>query len=174
MPDAALTQALKEAYAAAPSNVVILHTLELRHPNFTQPARVVNDHNDLLARLEASAPENPLEYVTFQAFAWQMTLPGIDESASPEIVLVLDGVSDQIVKQLELAKQSQDVIEVTYRPFLSTDLSAPAMNPPLTLVMTQVTADSMRVTARVTYQDLANRAFPGIDYTAERFPGLIR
>ena len=34
MPDPTLSQAIKEAYAAAPSDVVILHTLELRHPDF--------------------------------------------------------------------------------------------------------------------------------------------
>ena len=34
MPDPSLTQAIQEAYASAPSDVVILHTLELRHPEF--------------------------------------------------------------------------------------------------------------------------------------------
>lgn len=34
MTDATLTEALKEAYASAPSDITILHTLELRHPAF--------------------------------------------------------------------------------------------------------------------------------------------
>lgn len=34
MTDNTLSEALKEAYASALSNVVILHTLELRHPAF--------------------------------------------------------------------------------------------------------------------------------------------
>ena len=34
MPDPALSEAIREAYAAAPADVVILHTLELRHPAF--------------------------------------------------------------------------------------------------------------------------------------------
>ena len=34
MPNNALSEALREAYASAPSDVVILHTLELRHPSF--------------------------------------------------------------------------------------------------------------------------------------------
>ncbi len=59
MPDPSLSQAIKEAYAAAPSGVVILHTLELRHPSFvdddgnTTAIRVVRDHADLTARLES-------------------------------------------------------------------------------------------------------------------------
>ena len=61
MPDPSISQAIKEAYAAAPSDVVILHTLELRHPAFKddegQPTaiRVVRDHVDLTARLEPTA-----------------------------------------------------------------------------------------------------------------------
>ena len=34
MTDNTLSEALKEAYTSAPSDVVILHTLELRHPAF--------------------------------------------------------------------------------------------------------------------------------------------
>ena len=53
MPDPTLSQAIREAYAAAPSDVVILHTLELRHPAFVNDdesptaIRVVRDHRDL-------------------------------------------------------------------------------------------------------------------------------
>jgi len=76
MPDPALSAALAEAYAAAPSDVVVLHTLELRHPAFRDDngnptaIRVVRDHADLVARLEASAPLNPVEMVTFTALAF--------------------------------------------------------------------------------------------------------
>ena len=34
MPNTALSEAIKEAYASAPSEQIILHTLELRHPAF--------------------------------------------------------------------------------------------------------------------------------------------
>ena len=62
MPNNALSEALREAYASAPSDVVILHTLELRHPSFIDDdgdsiaIRVVRDNQDLKARLESSAP----------------------------------------------------------------------------------------------------------------------
>ena len=50
MPNTLLSQALREAYASAPSDVVILHTLELRHPAFVDDdgqsiaIRVVRDN----------------------------------------------------------------------------------------------------------------------------------
>jgi hypothetical protein len=62
MPNAALSEAIKEAYASAPSDQIILHTLELRHPAFVDHAgqlvaiRVVRDTGDLWARLESQAP----------------------------------------------------------------------------------------------------------------------
>ena len=54
MPDDTLSLAIKEAYASAPSNLVIHHTLEIWHPNFTTPIRVVRDNVDLSAKLESS------------------------------------------------------------------------------------------------------------------------
>ena len=55
MPDPSLSAAIKEAYASAPTDTVILHTLELRHPDFVAPIRDVNDHANLTATLEATA-----------------------------------------------------------------------------------------------------------------------
>ena len=70
MPDDTLSLAIKEAYASAPSNLVIHHTLEIWHPNFTTPIRVVRDHVDLTAKLESSAPRNASQYVTFVGYAF--------------------------------------------------------------------------------------------------------
>ena len=80
MPNEALSQALKEAYASAPSEVVILHTLELRHPSFLDEdgqhvaVKVVRDNQDLTARLEETAPLNPGEMVTFIAMGFDLEL----------------------------------------------------------------------------------------------------
>ena len=88
MPDPALSQAIKEAYAAAPSDVVILHTLELRHPAFVDDAgeptaiRVVRDHADLTARLEPGAPLDGGAMVTFIAMAFDLSQPPVDRMRS--------------------------------------------------------------------------------------------
>ena len=180
MPDPALSAALAEAYAAAPSDVVILHTLELRHPSFRDDndnptaVRVVRDHADLVARLESAAPLNPGQMVTFTALAFELELPPVDTSPVPEITVTLDGVSREIVKHLDAAATSQDKIEVTYRPYLSTDLEGPQLDPPITLVLTEVEADVFRVTGRARMLDIGNKAFPAETYTAGRFPGLTR
>jgi len=180
MPNPQLSQAIKEAYASAPSNVIILHTLELRHPAFVDElsnpiaVRVVRDNQDLTARLEATAPLNAGAMVLFTAMGFDLELPAIDTSPVPEISITLDNVSRELVKHLDAAVQTQDKIEITYRPYLSTDLEGPQLDPPFTLVLTEVTADAMRITGRARMLDIGNKAFPSDVYNALRFPGLSR
>ena len=135
---------------------------------------MVLDHVDHLLKLESSAPTEPDAYVTFVRFAFDFTLPEVQSSATPEIMISMDNVSRDIEDNLALAVASPYKVEVTYRPYLSTDDSSPQMNPPLTLTLTHVEADDFKVTARASYGDAANKAFPSELYTASRFPGLIR
>ena len=172
MPDFSLDEALKEAYASAPSSEVILHTLEIRHPSFTEPIRVVRDYHDFSATLELDAPINAGQPVTFIAMAFDFVMPEVSKAMSPEIEISLDNVSGEIIAYLDSAAQSPDLIEVTYRPYLASDTSGPQMTPPLTLVIRSVTADVFRVRARAGYADLSNRKFPNEVYDTERFPGL--
>jgi hypothetical protein len=180
MPDATLSEALKEAYASSPNDVVILHTLEFRHPDFknesgvTTAIRVVRDQQDLFARLESSASLDPSQTVRFVAMGFDLDLPPVDIAPVPEVVLTLDNVSREIVKHLDAASESEASIEVTYRPYLSNDMEGPQMDPPITLVLTEVEADVMRVSARARMVDIGNKAFPGRLYTATEFPGLAR
>lgn len=180
MPDPSLSAAIREAYASAPADVVILHTLELRHPAFRDDdgnptaIRVVRDHADLWARLEPGAPVDGGAIVRFVAMAFELELPPVDTAPVPEIAVTLDNVGREIVRHLDEAAISQDRIEVTYRPYLSTDLEGPQMDPPVTLVLTEVDVDALKVTGRARMLDIGNKAFPAETYTAKRFPGLAR
>ena len=77
--DTSLKDAIREAYASAPSKEIDLLTIELNHPAFTQPLRVVRDNETLTARLEDTAPENPGETVDFLPYAFDLELPEMDE-----------------------------------------------------------------------------------------------
>lgn len=169
MPDATLSQALREAYANA-KPVQILHTLEFRHPNFTTPIRVVLDRKDWDLKLESTAPVDPGQVVTWIGYAFEFTLP--EALGMPEIEISIDNVSGDIVQYLDLAAQSPDYIEVTYRAYLADDTSGPQNDPPLTLIVREVSADTYRVRARCGFGDLANRKFPSEVYDLQRFPGL--
>ncbi len=208
MPDPALEQTIREAYASAPSDTVILHTLELRHPAFVDDdgdptaIRVVRNFADeaswlslggaevqavldampaqardlvgLVARLEEDAPKDAGRMVPFIALAFDLELPPVDTAPVPEIAVTLDNVSREIVRHLDAAATSHEIIEVAYRPYLSTDIKGPQMDPPITLTLTEVEVDVFRATGRARMLDIGNKAFPAELYTAKRFPGLTR
>jgi hypothetical protein len=135
--------------------------------------RVVRDKADLLATLESTAPENPSEEVLFIQFAFDLELPDVTAGSSPELLLTIDNVNRDILTYIDIAANSQDLIEVTYRPYLLTDTSAPYMNPPLTMAVKEVDADIFRVTARCGFGNFANRPFPNQTYDQQRFAGLL-
>lgn len=175
-----ISEALKEAYASAPSNVVLLHTLELRHPAFAddsgQPTaiRVVRDHVDHICTLEDSASLNAGQAVLFTAMAFDLELPPVDTSPTPEITVTLDNVSTELISYLDKAVETQDMIEMTYRPYLSDDTSVPQMDPPVTLMITEITVDCYKITATARMMDIGNRSFPSENYTVKNYPGLSR
>jgi hypothetical protein len=112
--------------------------------------------------------------VTFIAMGFDLELPPIDTAPVPEISITLDNASREIVKHLDVASDSQSKIEITYRPYLSDDLEGPQMEPPFTLVLTEVSADTSRVTGRARMLDVGNKAFPSETYNSLRFSGLTR
>lgn len=173
MPDSTLSQALKEAYAAAPAGVVIYHTLELMHPAFSMPIRVVRDYSDLTARLEASAPLNPGAQVTFTGFAFEFTKPDTGANGVPQMTIEIDNVDRSIVANIDAAMITPQMITVIYREFISTDLSAPQNNPPLTATVLAITATTPKITATVGFPNLLNYRFPRMAYDPQNFPGLV-
>lgn len=180
MTDNTLSEALKEAYASAPSDVILLHTLELRHPSFVdengEPTaiRVVRDNINHICTLEDSAPLDAGNAVEFIAMGFDLELPPVEEIPVPEITLTLDNVSTEIIQYLDRAVETQDMIEMTYRPYLSNDLSCPQMNPPITLVITEITADISKISATARMMDIGNKSFPEENYTVKKYPGLSR
>ena len=173
MTDSTLSQALKEAYAAAPAGLVIYHTLELWHPAFTTPIRVVRDYVDLTSTLESSAPRDASASVLFIAFNFEITKPEVSPTGVPQITITLDNVDRAIVANIEAAMGSTDMVQVIYREFLSTDLSAPQNNPPLTMTVLNIVTDVFKVTATAGFNNLMNKRFPTLEYSAETFVGLV-
>ena len=178
-PGATMSEAIKEAYASAPVDVIIHHTLELSHPSFRDDqgrptaVRVVRDHQNLTATLEADAPINAGEAVEFIALNFEFVLPSEDDrGAVPEIVISIDNVGKTLMQYLDAAVETEIPISITYRPYLSTDLTAPHITPPLTMTLRNIDVTPFRVTARASFSDLANKRFPSKNYDAATFPGL--
>lgn len=173
MSDPTLSEAIKEAYASAPVDAILYHTLEIWHPNFTQPIYVVRDFADLHATKEAGAARDASTEVTFVGFAFNLIPPEVDRGGVPQCVIEIDNVSREILANIEASMGSTDPITVIYRAYLSDDLSGPENYPPLELTILSITADPFKVRAVAGFGSLANTRFPKLDYDAQTFPGLI-
>lgn len=173
MPDPTLSEAIREAYAAAPVGQIIHHTLELWHPAFSLPIRVVRDRNPLDARIEAGAARNAGEIVTFVAYAFDVVPPDQTTTGLPQCVIEIDNVSREILAQIDLAVVAGTPIVAIYRSYLSDLLDdGPENDPPLELTLISISATPLRIRATAGFPDLVNMQFPRLTYELETFPGL--
>jgi len=174
MSNDALNAAIQEAYATAPDSEILLSTIELRHPGFDTPIRVVLDNADFLGALEADAPVDPATEVLFTAFQFGFKLPEVTSQGNPQIQIQIDNVSKEIQDNIEASQDWPDPIELTYRPYLASDPSTPQMNPPLHMTVSKINVGAFKVTLTAGFGNLVNKKFPSETYTWERFRGLVR
>jgi hypothetical protein len=172
MPDSTLKRAIKEAYAS--SNVVIYHTLELMHPTFTEPIRVVRDRRLIVARLENSAPYNAGQMVAFQAFAFDFSKPEVTPSGIPQMTITMDNVGRELTANIELSLESGQPIKAIYREYILSDLiGGPQNDPPITLDILNISCTPFTVTATAGFPQMVNKRFPTLAFSAEDYPGLM-
>lgn len=173
MPDPALSAAITEAYVNAPPDQVVLHTLELRHPAFTAPIRVVRDREGIDARLEPTAAEGAV-VVEFVPYSFDFKPPEQTSNGLPQCVLEIDNVSGEILKQIDAAVMDGRTVHVIYRAYLEDQLlDGPETDPPVVMSLSSIHADPMRIRATAGFPDLLNRRFPATEYSMEKFPGLL-
>ncbi len=162
-----LSEAYAEAAASAPSGRVVYNTYELTHPSFDEPILIVNDYRSIFATLESGVK------VEFIACPVSVTAPEESDNAqTPNIQIQIDGVSSIIAGQLDAAVKTMDRIGIIERIYVSDDLSAPAVMPPLRLTLRDVEVTERTVSATAAYDDPINRGFPAKDYISREYPGL--
>jgi hypothetical protein len=167
------SEALAEAYASATAGDPALTTLELHHPAFSVPARVVSDTRDLLATLEATAPVDPSTQVTFTALPFRAAPPEQSDSGAPAPVQIeIDNISLDLADLLLQARDSFEPVQVYVREYLPSDTSAPHILPVLVMEMSDIALDVQSATAQLSFGNLTNMRWPAHLYTRERFPAL--
>lgn len=166
-----MSKALEVAYASAPANDVILHTLELSAASFAVQGhapgviRWVQGYDDIIAGLETGTQAN------FVAFGFGVSLPKKSSTGQQELQFQLDNVSGEASQAIDAAIENGDLIKVTYRAYLASDLSAPAQAP---IVMTATSAkiNALSVVVVASFFNLVNKAWPPRRYTPTFAPGL--
>lgn len=161
----ALTDAIKEAYAIAPTTKVIIETLEIRQAGMDS-IYLAQSRTGITAR-----DENGDEHF-FEPSGFQMSLPPSNEEGFQSLDIAIDNIGRRVSDFVQAASEVESVVEVVYRPYLSDDLSQPQMDPPLLLYLKDVKITAAQCTGRATFMDLVNKKFPSELYTRDRFPNL--
>jgi hypothetical protein len=162
----AYTDAIKEAFALAPANVVTYHTLQIRQIGVQASIFLVQSRRSIIA-----ADENG-DYHTFEPVGFQFSLPASNAEGFTSLNIVIDNIGRRVTQFIESATSAVQVVEVLYRPYLSTDLSQPQMSAPILLFLKDVEVNDLQVTGRATFMDLVNKKFPLELYNRETFPAL--
>lgn len=172
MPDQ-WSQAWKEAAASNTHHVVMLTTLEMLHPSFAVPLRVVPDNVDFTARLEPDAPQDAGQDVLFVAYPVNIKEPEISPTAGPRGQIRIDNVSREIEDNLRAAAKSLDPIEVLVRYYLADRPQEGPQGPVLQMILADASADSRTATGYLQVFNPANMPFPTKRYQLNEWPGLV-
>lgn len=166
MPNPSLTEAIKEAYASAPTVRVTYDTLEIRQGQVQAPIFLVRAKAEIIA-----TDENGVQQ-TFRPSGFQFSLPSENEEGFRSLNIAIDNINREVTDFVEIAKSQPVPVEVIYRPYLSDDLSTPHMDPPLVLYLKELQINPLQVTGRATFLDVVNQKFPSELYNRARFPFL--
>lgn len=161
-----LQDAIKEAFALAPASVVILNTIEIRQQGVQDPIFLVQARRGITA-----TDENGVDRV-YEPVGFQFSLPPSNEEGFQSLNVAIDNVGRRVTDFITTAMSVAEPIKVVYRPYLSTDLTQPQMDPPLILYLKDVRITAIQVTGRATFMDVVNKKFPSMLYTRDRFPSL--
>ncbi|MGY4259763.1 hypothetical protein ACVI1L_006831 [Bradyrhizobium sp. USDA 4516] len=168
-------EALLEAYASCPPSARIYYTLELWQSSFDQPARVVaNVGDDMTFGLEAGAPRNGGESVTFIACPFEAGYPEQKEGQPPSTTIKIDNVNRELVPKIRAAQGTREYIQVLYREYLGSDLTEPAYGP-IEFELRSVQMVAASLTGTVMVKNLQNKRFPRLtkNYDYIKFPSLL-
>lgn len=161
-----MSQVLQTVYASAPVDQVVIHTLELKHAAFNAGAiRLCQGFDDVAATLEDASS------VTFNPSGFGVSLPSRAVKGRQDLQFQLDNVSGEALQQIDAAIEAGGAIQVIYRAYLASDLSAPAQ-PPVVMTAVSVKATPQSVNVVASFHDLVNKAWPRRFYTPDFAPGL--
>ncbi len=155
---------LAKAYASAPTDTVIIQTLEIK-PSGVDPIRVCTGFEDQTVTLEDDTE------VTFTAGPIVVSEPARDTSGQQTLQFSIPNVAGVAQEAVDAALEAGEQVPIVYRRYLSTDLTAPAGNP-LEMTLTGGAFHGLMVAVEASYYDLLNTQWPRERYTADFAPGL--
>jgi len=137
----------------------VLFLLEIHHPNFETPIRLVNDVQDItvLGNLYLACP-------------FEITLPDDNDGQVSKASLSVDNIGRELTQWLEVNRGGQGAT-CRIMQVMRSNLSVIELD--MTLDMSNVSADLMKVSATLEYLDIFNQKAVTLSYRPETQSGLF-
>lgn len=154
---------LQEVYASAPYDKVLIETLQIDHAAIDS-LYYAKAYDDVTADTESETG------VVFVASGIKMQLPENGVRGREDFIFQVDNVTGAAIDAIETVLEAGGVATVTYRAYVSTDLTAPAYT--LALDIVGAKSDAQTVVISATFRDFINKKWPRLKYTTDIVPGL--
>ena len=166
-----MSNVLQTIYASAPVNDLIIHTLELKNPDFNvvghaQGAiRLAQGYDDIIATLEDATT------ALFKKSGFGVSLPQKSVNGRQQLNFTIDNVSGEALKAIDDAIEGGAKISIIYRAYSGNDLTVLGQ-PPIIMTATAIKADYSSISVSASFHDLVNKAWPFRRYTPSFAAGL--
>lgn len=159
-------KAIEIAYASAPADDPIIHSLQLINTDFeTGEFCLCSGFDDLDMGLESGKKK------TFSGMGLGIQLPERSITGREDLSFGIGNITGYTRQQMLKAKNGGHETKLTYRPYLASDLTGPAQKP---LAMTVVGYADNRQTATISasFRNLMDRRWPSVLFTPQKYPGV--
>lgn len=120
---------------------------------------------------DITATDENGQVLTFSASGIDIALPAKNADGTQDLQFAVGNIDGVVSMAIRAALESQTKATLTYRSYISTDLSAPSEKPfTLAIKSGEWTATEVQIVAG--YMSIFNKAWPRRRYTLADFPGL--
>lgn len=171
----AISAELAAVYATAPVNRYYIETMTLTHPIFIEGGNTTGEFFMTNQRDGFSGTLEDGRVVQFEPVPFTAIPPKSEEQSDIQLQVGVDNASRELMDNVERLGETPNVpIIVTYRVYLSDDLTTVQNDPPLILDVISLTATQQLVSFTAGNSNMRDKPFPYQLYTTELYPGLAR
>jgi hypothetical protein len=154
-----------ERVFASSGTEVIIRTLEITNVNWPTSILLCDGFEDQSCVTEDN------RNLLFVASGIEVSLPKKGTDGNQSLNFVIDNVNGEAQRLIDMALESGQRINLVFRHYLSSDLTAPA-EPPYRFVVKGGGMEGSAMTVSATFFDIINTAWPRKFYTADFAPGV--
>lgn len=165
MPHPLLSEALKEAYASASTEVDVIETLQLTD-------ETENDIFICSGNIPQPLMLSPGVYRTFQPYPFKVSKDvGISDTGTATITVSVENVNGLVSDFLRKTRAADRTVYVLMRTYID-GVDGPQNSRPIKLELTGADITLSGVTLTASTPDVVNKAFPNAYYSYTSYPGL--